>query len=121
FDQARDHFGYRDRLTQPPIEGTGIEPTPGSGPPIKAGEFILGYADEDGPPRINSTALIGGPEPGVGSIPVPSKSWRIYPWLRRRRWPACGIAAARNSLSERDLHGLSPIAGACWRLSGVPA
>src|SRR5438067_4706890 len=50
FDQARDHFGYRDRLTQPPIEGTGIEPTPGSGPPIKAGEFILGYADEDGPP-----------------------------------------------------------------------
>ena len=50
FDHARDHFGYRDRLTQPPIEGTGIEPTPGSGPPIKAGEFILGYADEDGPP-----------------------------------------------------------------------
>jgi Dyp-type peroxidase family len=50
FDQARDHFGYRDRLTHPPIEGTGFEPTPGSGPPIKAGEFILGYADEDGPP-----------------------------------------------------------------------
>ena len=34
----------------PEIEGTGIEPTPGSGPPIKAGEFILGYPDEDGPP-----------------------------------------------------------------------
>jgi hypothetical protein len=27
---------------------SGIEPTPG--PPIKAGEFILGYPDEDGPP-----------------------------------------------------------------------
>src|ERR1700704_2350039 len=50
FDYARDHFGYRDRLTQPEIEGTGIEPTPGSGPPIKPGEFILGYPDEAGQP-----------------------------------------------------------------------
>ncbi|HYR08455.1 MAG TPA: hypothetical protein VEQ60_11820, partial [Longimicrobium sp.] len=50
FDQARDHFGYRDRLTQPCIEGAGDEPTPGSGPPLKAGEFILGYPDEEGPP-----------------------------------------------------------------------
>ena len=50
FDYAHDHFGYRDRLSQPVIEGTGEEPTPGSGPPLKAGEFILGYPDEDGPP-----------------------------------------------------------------------
>jgi Dyp-type peroxidase family len=49
-DYVREHFGYRDRLTTPEIEGSGIEPTPGSGPPIKAGEFILGYPDEDGPP-----------------------------------------------------------------------
>lgn len=48
FDHAHDHFGYRDRLSQPVIEGTGDEPTPGSGGPLKAGEFILGYADEDG-------------------------------------------------------------------------
>jgi Dyp-type peroxidase family len=50
FQYVREHFGYRDRLTTPEIEGTGIEPTLGSGPPIKAGEFILGYSDEDGPP-----------------------------------------------------------------------
>jgi Dyp-type peroxidase family len=50
FQYVREHFGYRDRLTTPEIEGSGIEPTPGSGPPIKAGEFILGYPDEDGPP-----------------------------------------------------------------------
>ena len=50
FNYVHEHFGYRDRLTTPEIEGTGIEPTPGSGPPIKAGEFILGYPDEDGPP-----------------------------------------------------------------------
>src|SRR5207249_3614148 len=50
FDHAHDHFGYRDRLSQPVIEGSGEEPTPGSGPPLNAGEFILGYPDESGPP-----------------------------------------------------------------------
>jgi deferrochelatase/peroxidase EfeB len=49
FDYAHEHFGYRDRLSQPVIEGTGVEPTPGSGPPIKSGEFFLGYPDEEGP------------------------------------------------------------------------
>jgi Dyp-type peroxidase family len=48
FDYAHDHFGYRDRLSQPVIEGSGDEPTPGSGAPLKAGEFILGYPDESG-------------------------------------------------------------------------
>jgi Dyp-type peroxidase family len=46
FDHAHDHFGYRDRLAQPVIGGSGEEPTPGSGAPLKAGEFILGYPDE---------------------------------------------------------------------------
>ncbi|BBD62800.1 peroxidase (plasmid) [Nostoc sp. HK-01] len=50
FNYAHDHFGYRDRLSQPVIEGSGEEPTPGSGAPLKAGEFILGYPDEYGPP-----------------------------------------------------------------------
>ncbi|MGV0851052.1 Dyp-type peroxidase [Mycolicibacterium phlei] len=48
FDYAHDHFGFRDRLSQPVIEGSGEEPTPGSGGPLKPGEFILGYPDEDG-------------------------------------------------------------------------
>jgi deferrochelatase/peroxidase EfeB len=49
FTYAHEHFGYRDRLSQPVIEGMGVEPTPGSSPPLKAGEFFLGYPDEDGP------------------------------------------------------------------------
>ncbi len=48
FDYAHDHFGYRDRLSQPVIEGSGDVPTPGSGAPLKPGEFILGYPDESG-------------------------------------------------------------------------
>jgi hypothetical protein len=50
FTYAHDHFGYRDRLSQPVIEGTGEVPAPGFDAPLKPGEFILGYPDEDGPP-----------------------------------------------------------------------
>lgn len=58
FNYAHDHFGFRDRLSQPVMKGSGEEPTPGSGPALEPGEFILGYPDEFGPP----TAL---PEPAA--------------------------------------------------------
>ena len=48
FEYAHDHFGYRDRLSEAQIEGSGVDPTPGSGAPVKAGEFILGHVDESG-------------------------------------------------------------------------
>jgi deferrochelatase/peroxidase EfeB len=48
FDYVHEHFGYRDRITTPVIEGMGIEATPGSHPPSKPGEFFLGYPDESG-------------------------------------------------------------------------
>jgi deferrochelatase/peroxidase EfeB len=44
----RDPFGFKDGISQPAIEGSGI---PGTNPhemPLKAGEFILGYQDETG-------------------------------------------------------------------------
>ena len=43
-------MGYRDSIGQPAIEGSGVEPLPGQGPAIKAGEFILGYPGEAGVP-----------------------------------------------------------------------
>lgn len=58
FDYAHEHFGYRDRLSSPVIEGMGEIPVPGSGPPVKPGEFFLGYPDEDG----NAAAL---PQPEI--------------------------------------------------------
>jgi Dyp-type peroxidase family len=44
----RTSFGFKDGISQPGIEGSGI---PGSNPheePLKAGEFILGYPNESG-------------------------------------------------------------------------
>src|SRR5689334_21886684 len=50
FGYAHDHFGYRDRLSQPLIEGSNDIAYPGCGGALKAGEFILGYPDESGQP-----------------------------------------------------------------------
>ncbi len=44
----RDAFGFKDGISQPAVEGSGIV---GSNPheaPLKAGEFVLGYVDETG-------------------------------------------------------------------------
>jgi deferrochelatase/peroxidase EfeB len=43
-------LGYKDGIDQPAIEGSGLEPLPGQGTPIKAGEFVLGYPGEAGVP-----------------------------------------------------------------------
>jgi Dyp-type peroxidase family len=54
----REAFGFKDAISQPAIEGSGI---PGTNPqevPFKAGEFILGHVDELG-------ALPPMPEPEV--------------------------------------------------------
>jgi Dyp-type peroxidase family len=52
---AREHFGYADGFAQPEIEGAGLPSQPGDGAPLSeghwrplhAGEFILGYPDEE--------------------------------------------------------------------------
>jgi len=57
---TRTHFGYRDGLSDPLIEGSGSPGYPGQGPAIKAGEFILGYHDETGDlPSIPQPEVLG--------------------------------------------------------------
>ena len=51
-------LGYKDGIDQPAIEGSGVEPLPAWGGPIKAGEFILGYPGEAG-------VLLPVPQPDV--------------------------------------------------------
>lgn len=53
---GKEHFGFVDGFAQPALEGSGVEALPGQGAPehedgwrpIRAGEFILGYPDEEG-------------------------------------------------------------------------
>jgi Dyp-type peroxidase family len=55
----KEHFGFRDGISHPAVEGSRI---PGSNPreqPFKPGEFVLGYRDETGgfPPMPEPEAL----------------------------------------------------------------
>jgi Dyp-type peroxidase family len=56
----REHFGFKDGISHPAVEGSGI---PGSNPqerPLKAGEFVLGYPDEGGSlPVMPSPEVLG--------------------------------------------------------------
>jgi deferrochelatase/peroxidase EfeB len=56
--EGRNPFGFKDGLHNPHVEGSSIHIPSGSGPTVKAGEFIMGYADE-----LGQTAT--GPEPEV--------------------------------------------------------
>lgn len=86
FNYAHDHFGYRDRLSQPVMKGSGEEPTPGSGDPLEPGEFILGYPDEDGP---------------VANLPKPDALSRNGSYLAYRRLEE-HVALFRDYLRERS-------------------
>jgi Dyp-type peroxidase family len=44
--RGHEHFGFKDGISQPAIAGT----TFGKGPPVAAGEFILGRPDQTGQP-----------------------------------------------------------------------
>ena len=44
----REPFGYRDGISHPAIEGSGVPPSNPLEPPLKAGEVVLGYRDELG-------------------------------------------------------------------------
>ncbi|WP_329408453.1 peroxidase [Nocardia vinacea] len=84
FDYAHDHFGFRDRLSQPVIAGSGEAPTPGSGAALQPGEFILGYPDEERPAR---------------ALPQPEVLFRNGSYMAYRRLQE-HVGAFRNYLRE---------------------
>jgi Dyp-type peroxidase family len=53
---GRDHFGFFDGIAQPAVTGSGVAARPGDGQPdgaggwrpVRTGEFLHGYEDEDG-------------------------------------------------------------------------
>jgi Dyp-type peroxidase family len=108
FGYAHDHFGYRDRLSQPVIEGSGDEPTPGSGGALKPGEFILGYPDENGPP-------VNLPRPDVLSR---NGSYMAYRRLEEHVWEFREFLRANGTTPEEQELVAAKLMGR-WR-SGAP-
>jgi Dyp-type peroxidase family len=89
---GREHFGYADGFSQPAIDGSRFDDHPGAGAPgsrgdwrpIRAGEFILGYPDEQG-------ALPAAPPPDELSR---NGSYLVYRKLRQ------DVAGFRRQLRE---------------------
>jgi Dyp-type peroxidase family len=55
----KEPFGFRDGISHPAIEGSGIPGTNSKEPPLKAGEFVLGYRDELGGRQTTQPEVLG--------------------------------------------------------------
>ena len=55
----KEPFGFKDGISHPAIEGSGIPGTNPKEQPLKAGEFVLGYRDEIGGIQIPQPDVLG--------------------------------------------------------------
>jgi Dyp-type peroxidase family len=97
---AREHFGYADGFAQPAIEGDSEERANGGGVPLEkgwrplaAGEFILGYEDEDSrdDPHRALPSAPGGPLGRNGTYMVWRKLHQDVALFRRTLRHAAGL------------------------------
>ena len=108
-EYVHEHFGYRDRVTTPVIEGMGVEPTPGSHAPSKPGEFILGYPDDTGLMPVQ-------PEPGILSK---NGSFLGYRKIREHVGAFRDFLKANGKTPEEQELVAAKIMGR-WRKTGAP-
>jgi Dyp-type peroxidase family len=82
----REAFGFRDGISHPAVEGSGIPSTNPNERPFQAGEFVLGYPDEMGE---------------APSIPQPEILGRNGSYVVFRKLHQC-VAAFRRYLNENS-------------------
>lgn len=102
-----EHFGYRDGVSNPAIEGSGIAGSNQLERPLRAGEFVLGYPDELGGVQTPRPEILGR-----------NGSYAVFRKLHQR------VAAFRrclkdNSTSREDEELLAAKVLGRWR-SGAP-
>lgn len=104
----KEPFGFRDGMGQPVIEGRCVGGVTPDGPPLKAGEFVLGYRDEMG---------------GLPPAPVPDELGRNGTYVAFRKLHQ-RVAAFRkyvkdNATSPEDEELVAAKMMGRWR-SGAP-
>jgi Dyp-type peroxidase family len=109
FDYVHEHFGYRDRITTPLIEGLGGEAMPGCHPPSKPGEFFLGYPDETG-------AIPLQPQPEILSK---NGSFLAYRKMREHVGAFRDFLKANGETEEEQELVAAKLMGR-WRKTGAP-
>ncbi|HSF48328.1 MAG TPA: peroxidase, partial [Burkholderiales bacterium] len=103
----KEPFGFRDGISHPAIEGSGIPGTNPKEQPLKAGEFVLGYRDEIGGIQVTQPEVLGR-----------NGTYVVFRKLHQR------VAAFRqylkaNSISPEDEELLAAKMMGRWR-SGAP-
>ena len=104
----KEHFGFRDGMSQPAIEGGGLTGDNSLEPPLKAGEVVLGHVDEMG---------------GMAPTPTPSILGRNGSYIAFRKLHQ-NVAAFRsylraNASGAEDEELLAAKMMGRWR-SGAP-
>ena len=106
-ESEREHFGYKDGIGQPLIEGSGVAGNNPHEQALKAGEFVLGHLDEMG----NNIF----PQPGAlgknGSFVVFRKLYQNVAAFRK--------FLKANAATEEEVEFLAAKMMGRWR-SGVP-
>lgn len=104
----KEAFGFRDGISHPAVEGSGI---PGTNPgerPLKAGEFVLGYPDEMGDtPSVPQPDVLGR-----------NGSYVAFRKLHQRVAAFRGYLKANSANSEQEEWTAAKMMGR-WR-SGAP-
>ncbi len=107
-ENRREHFGWADGFSQPGVEGASEPSSPGDGTPqadgtwrdLKAGEFVLGYPDEDG----QTVGGVAGPLLRNGTFMVYRKLYQDVARFRRQLYDD----AQRYGASLSDQPPLDP-------------
>ncbi len=76
----REHFGFKDGIGQPAIEGSGLPSPNPLEAPLKAGEFVLGYPDEMGNIKVSDPPVLAknGTYVGVRKLHQNVAAFRRY-------------------------------------------
>jgi deferrochelatase/peroxidase EfeB len=72
-DYAHDHFGYRDRMSEPAIEGLGGELVPGSGSPLAFRDFLRANGPTPEEQELIAAKLMGRWRSGAPLVLAPTK------------------------------------------------
>ena len=117
-----EHFGYRDGITQPAIEGSGEPVLPGAGIPdagswraLNTGEFVLGQPDETGAvPDLPTPAGLSGNGSFVVLRKLHQHVWTFRNYLRSRATDDADVALVAAKMMGRWPSG-APLALAAER------
>jgi Dyp-type peroxidase family len=80
-NRGREHFGFKDGISQPFIRGLTAGENKKGDDVISVGEFLIGYTDQDGHVSGQPAPAVAPGQPGYNPTPPPSRP-PLPPWTK---------------------------------------